>query len=88
MRGMVRGIREIIKDAPDILHINELRTMHLAPHEILLALSVDFADGISSQTVERAVSTLERQIKDSYPEVQRVFIEVQAKHDGMARRAK
>jgi len=85
---VVRGIREIIKDAPDILHINELRTMHLAPHEILLALSVDFADGISSQTVERAVSTLERQIKESYPEVQRVFIEVQAKHDGMARRAK
>ena len=84
--AVVRGIREIIKDAPDILHINELRTMHLAPHEILLALSVDFADGISSQRVEDAVSELERRIKKSYPEVQRVFIEVQAKHDGMARR--
>jgi len=84
--AVVRGIREIIRETPDILHINELRTMHLAPHEILLALSVDFADGISSQRVEEAVSTLERKIKESYPEVRRVFIEVQAKHDGMARR--
>lgn len=84
--AVVRGIREIIKDAPDILHINELRTMHLAPHEILLVLSVDFADGISSQRVEAAVSLLESRIKKSYPEVQRVFIEVQATHDGMARR--
>lgn len=82
---VVKGIREIIGEAPDILHINELRTMHLGPYEILLALSVDFADGISSQAVEKAVTTLERQIKKSYPEVQRVFIEVQATHDGMAR---
>jgi cation diffusion facilitator family transporter len=84
-REVVRGIREIINEAPDILHINELRTMHLAPHEVLLALSVDFADGISSQRVEDAVSGLEQQIKTAYPEVKRVFIEVQAKHDSPAR---
>jgi cation diffusion facilitator family transporter len=83
-RTVVNGIRRIIADAPDILHINEMRTMHLAPHEILLALSVDFADGISSQRVEKAVSQLEGKIKERYPEVRRVFIEVQAKHDGMA----
>jgi len=82
---VVRGIRRIIAEAPDVLHINELRTMHLAPHEILLALSVDFADGMSSQSVEKAVSQLEGQIKKTYPEVRRVFIEVQANHDGAVR---
>jgi cation diffusion facilitator family transporter len=83
---VVRGIRELVRDAPDVININELRTMHLAPHEILLALSVDFADGVSSERVEAAVSALERTIKGRYPEVRRVFIEAQAKHDGMARR--
>jgi len=87
-RTVVRGIREIVSDAPEILHINELRTLHLAPREILLALSVDFADGISSEEVEAAVSQLERRIKDAYPEVQRVFIEVQAKQAGAARRSR
>ncbi|MEZ5828016.1 MAG: cation diffusion facilitator family transporter [Hyphomicrobiales bacterium] len=84
-RQVVSGIREIIRDNGKVLHINELRTMHLAPHEILLAISVDFADGMSSQAVEKAVSQLEREIKQTYPEVRRVFIEVQANKDGAVR---
>jgi hypothetical protein len=59
--------------------------MHLGPHEILLALSVDFADGMSSQAVEKAVSKLELEIKHAYPEVRRVFIEVQGNKDGAVR---
>ena len=84
-REVVSGIRDIVRDNGKVLHINELRTMHLAPHEILLALSVDFADGMSSQAVEKAVSQLEREIKQTYPEVRRVFIEVQANKDGAVR---
>ena len=75
--NVVAGIRQIIRDAPEVLAINELRTMHLAPHEILLALSVDFADALSSQRVERSVSHLEHEIKDRFPQVTRVFIEAQ-----------
>ena len=83
---VVQGVRETVHEVPHIININELRTMHLAPHEILLALSVDFADGVSSEQVEMAVSTLEQTIKGRHPEVRRIFIEAQGKHDGMARR--
>jgi len=88
--SVVRGIRDIVRETPSILSINELRTLHLAPHEILLALSVDFADGLSSEAVEEAVSTLEVKIKQRYPEVTRVFIEVQSKrrHDQSVAAAK
>lgn len=57
----------------------------LADDERLLAGKRKHGD-LDSFWVEDAVSELERRIKKSYPEVQRVFIEVQAKHDGMARR--
>lgn len=85
-RSVVQGIRAIVRETPKILNINELRTLHLAPREILLALSVDFADGLSSEAVEEAVSQLESRIKQRYPEVKRVFIEVQSKrrHDQFA----
>jgi 4-hydroxy-3-methylbut-2-enyl diphosphate reductase IspH len=53
-----------------------------------MALSVDFADGLSSQTVEQAVRRLERQIKQTCPEVTRVFIEVQAANPGNLETAK
>jgi cation diffusion facilitator family transporter len=89
-RTVVRGIRDIVRETPSILGINELRTLHLGPREILLAISVDFADGLSSEAVEEAVSTLEVAIKRRYPEVTRVFIEVQSKrrHDQFAAAAK
>ena len=87
-REVVRGIRKLVYAAPEVIHINELRTMHLAPREILLALSVDFADGLPSQAVEQVVSRLERQIKQTYPEVTRVFIEVQAANPGNLETAK
>jgi cation diffusion facilitator family transporter len=71
------GVEAIIGGQEDILRINELRTMHLGPQDILLALSVDFADRLTSEQVELAISTMERAIKSQYPEITRVFIEAQ-----------
>jgi len=76
---VVEGIRRIAAARPDVININELRTLHLAPHEILLALSLDFDDRLTSAEVEAAVSELETRIKKRYPEVSRMFIEVQSK---------
>ena len=84
-RTVVEGVRRIIHEAVNIININELRTMHLAPHEILLAISVDFADGIASQDVEREISEIELKIKQAYPQITRIFIEVQGrKHSSHA----
>ncbi|XSG82663.1 MAG: cation diffusion facilitator family transporter [Methyloligella sp. ZOD6] len=86
-RTVTNGIREMVEATPNVLHLNEIRTMHLAPQEILLALSVDFADEMSSAEVEEAVSQLEIKIKKLHPAVSRIFIEVQSerRHDQFAR---
>lgn len=75
----VRGaIEAIVVAEPGILRANELLTMHFGPQDVLVAMSVDFADGLSSPDVELAVSNVERRIKSSFPEVTRVFIEAQS----------
>lgn len=71
------GIREIIGATPGVQSINEMRTMHLGPQDILLALSVDFVDGIMSQDLERSVSDIERSIKGAFPDITKIFIEAQ-----------
>lgn len=76
--SIVRGIRAIAQSREGILGVNELRTMHLGPRDVLVNISVDFRDGMSSQDVEAEISHLEREIKDSYPEAKRIFIEVQS----------
>jgi cation diffusion facilitator family transporter len=76
--SVVRGIRAIAESRDGILAVNELRTMHLGPEDILVNLSVDFRDGLTSADVEASISNLEREIKESFPQARRVFIEAQS----------
>ena len=78
------GIRGIILDEPAVLQINELRTMHLGPEDVLLTISVDFQDSIDAGTVEVTVNRLEGRIKSRYSEVRRIFIEIQSVEDSRA----
>jgi len=76
------GIHRIVGERSDVIrHTNELRTMHLGANDVLVALSIDFHDRLTSGTVERTITQLERRIKTAFPEVKRLFIEVQSELD-------
>lgn len=85
---LLQGLNEIIGEASGagnpINQINEIRTMHLGPRDVLVAASLEFNDYETVQTIERTVAELERRIKAEYPQVQRLFLEVQAKEDHLA----
>ena len=74
---VIAGIRRIAEENPAILQVNELRTLHLGPVDILVNLSVDFRDTLDAGELERAVSEMERRIKADHADVKRVFIEAQ-----------
>lgn len=71
-------IREIVVEQPGINRINELVTMHMGPENILVNISVDFADDLTAEAIERAVAACDRRIKEAVPAVRRVFIEAEA----------
>jgi cation diffusion facilitator family transporter len=73
-----RSVREIIAKTPEIRAINEIRSMHFGPEDVLLAISVDFIDQVSAATVEETINRLEQKIKAAHPSVRRLFIEVQS----------
>jgi len=75
--AVLTGIKNIINEESQVLHINEILTMHLGPRDILLNLSLDFKDDLSSGNVEETISKLELGIKKEFPEIRRVFIEAQ-----------
>ncbi len=76
-RTVVAAIEQIIAGEPEIYQLNELLTMHFGPHDILLNVSLDFADRLSSAEVEKNVTALERRIKERFPDIKRIFIEAQ-----------
>ena len=73
------GIRRILSQERTIISINEILTMHLGPEDVLLTISLDFIDAMSSRDVEEVISILETRIKGKYPEIARIFIEAQSK---------
>lgn len=73
------GIRRIITQERNIININEVLTMHLGPQDVLLTISLDFSDSLSSSEVEDLISRLETKIKGKYPEIARIFIEAQSR---------
>jgi len=76
-KQVITGINQIIDDCPGIMHVNEVLTLHLGPQDVLLNISLDFEDNLSSGDVEEAISALESRIKGMFPEIRRVFIEAQ-----------
>jgi cation diffusion facilitator family transporter len=72
------SIKAIASGSTGIDRVNELLTMHFGPNDVLVALSLDFDDLMSASEVEATVSTIERSVKASHPEVTRVFIEAQS----------
>ena len=75
---IVEEITEIVKAQDAIIALNEIRTLHRGPNDVLLALSVDYQDDVPAGMVERANSDLEIAIKARFPVVKRMFIEVQS----------
>ena len=74
---VISGINQIINESAGVLHVNEVLTLHLGPQDILLNISLDFEDSLSSGQVEEAILYLEFKIKKMLPEIRRVFIEAQ-----------
>ena len=75
---VVQGIRKIVLAFSGVERVNEVLTMHVGPEYILVNLSVEFNDEIRTQQMEKVISSIDNQIKQSYPLVKRVFIEAES----------
>jgi cation diffusion facilitator family transporter len=75
---VVAGIEAIAAEQAGIKRMNEIRTMHFGPDDVLVALSLDFVDAIGAGEVESIVSAMEQRIKRTFPKVSRVYIEAQS----------
>jgi len=78
---IVEDIKQLVNEYDTIIAMNEIRTLHRGPNDVLLALSVDYKDDVLAGDVERTNTLMEIAIKDKYPVVKRLFIEVQSAQD-------
>lgn len=72
------GIRAIAAAEPGVEGLNDARTMHFGPNEILVTLSLDFRNDLTAGAVEDTVARLEQKIRAAYPQAGRIYIEAQS----------
>jgi cation diffusion facilitator family transporter len=75
---MIADIRRIVLADPAVTGLGVVLTMHLGPDDVLLNIEVKFTPGLPAEQIHEAVHRIERCINEPYPEVTRIFIEVEA----------
>jgi cation diffusion facilitator family transporter len=75
---LVAGVRGIVAAQSGVQRVNEVLTMHFGPRDVLANISLDFDDSVAAGRVEAVITALEAAIKQRFPEVTRVFIEIQS----------
>ena len=76
--GIVDSILRVAGQIDGVDHANGILTVHIAPKEILVALSLEFADELRTPEIEAKVVELERCVRLSHPEVVAVFVKPQS----------
>jgi cation diffusion facilitator family transporter len=77
-QGIVDSIMRVAGRIDGVTRANGVLTVHLAPREILVALSLEFADELRTPQIEARVIELERCVRLSHPEVVAVFVKPQS----------
>lgn len=74
---LVAAVRAIALADPAVRGLGAVLTMHLGPEEVLLNLEVQFAPHTSVEAIHQAVHRIEEHIREPFPQVNRIFIEVE-----------
>lgn len=82
---VIQGVKTILGDDDSVNHVIALRTLHLGPEDILLAAKLEFNDRLNAREISNLINGFERDIRESYPQIRRIFIEPDILRSGTLR---
>jgi len=68
-------IRDIVTAHRDVVELVHLRTMHMAPEEVLAAIKVRFIGNLDARTLELRINDIEAELRRALPRLRRIYIE-------------
>jgi len=72
------SIVSLARAEPGVDGVGRLITVHLAPDQIVAAMDVNFADGLSAADVEHIAQRMESRVKSEQPDVIAIFVSPKA----------
>jgi cation diffusion facilitator family transporter len=68
-------IKQIVCANKDVVELVHLRTMHMAPEEVIAAIKVRFIGNLDTRTLEVRINEIEAALRDAVPHLRRIYIE-------------
>jgi cation diffusion facilitator family transporter len=76
-KRLVDSVGELAAGEEGVAHFNGLLSIHLAPREVVMALSIDFEKSLAASEVQAVVARLEKRIREQHPEVALLLVKPQ-----------
>ena len=73
-----RAIRGIALGQPKVRDVGRVLSMYVGPDDVLVTMDLDFDEGTETADAAAAIAAVERQVRERYPMIKRLFIEVGA----------
>jgi len=73
-----QAIRSIALEQAHVRDVGRVLSMYVGPDEVLVTLDLDFDDGTSAADAGADIAAIERQVRERYPMIKRLFIEAGA----------
>ena len=75
---MLADIRRRVESDPAVNRAEEILTMYMGPHDVVVNLGVAFRKGISDQEMHGGIHRIETSIRSGYPDCKRIYIEAES----------
>ena len=73
-----RAIRSLALAQPAVRDAGRVLSMYIGPDDVLVTMDLDFADGTAAADAGAAIAAVERQVRERFPMIKRLFIEAGA----------
>jgi len=77
-----KRIFNIVSEVPEVNKIISIRTMHLAPEDVLIAIEVSLVDNLDTDSIETIIDKIEGKVKEVIPYAIPSKIYVELERDG------
>jgi cation diffusion facilitator family transporter len=70
-----QAIRAIALAQPNVRDVGRVLSMYIGPDDVLVTMDLDFDEGTDAAEAAVAIADVERQVRDRFPMIRRLFIE-------------
>jgi cation diffusion facilitator family transporter len=77
-QSIIDSISRIAEEMDGVAHANGILTVHLAPQQIVVALSLELDDALKTPEIEAKVRELEKRVRAAHPAVVALFVKPQS----------